>query len=339
MAYISELARWTKGEHSFTALAEAGNLQVQPHSKVGISTSRTRSWIERGKADATHTVRCAQLTRDPALLIKLSKDRRVVVRKTVLQNPLTPFDVVAAARAKDKSPEVFSVADSVLKRRCQAMSADEVVALVNESATEQTLQHVCAHRKLEDRHVQALWDTEITVKNKWHNERIIKLAMLIAARDDLHRFTDETLIGLCERGQWNYATRALVRRRGAVTVALDAMESSGKVDQHALAHIAGMPELSADLAARIYSIADEGRMDVVQAQLASNPAVDWRMFVQERLRRSNVAALGRALAELFVDEPAVWKLAEQLCNNNTTVGEIIDVLNATYPAAREQLGS
>jgi len=339
MTFISELALWAPGEQSFSALAEAADLKVQPRSDVGLTTSRTHSWIARGKTEVIHTERCAKLTRDPALLTKLAKDRRATVRGAVVRNTATPYSLVSTIRLKDKSYDVQRVADDVMKRRIIQMSADEAVALLEDGVTSRTIDLVCGHKDLEDRHVQALADLKLQVFNKWDNVSTVTVAGVLSHREDLSRFSEETLMCLAVRGQWTMAARAMARRRGDVAGLIDEMIARDELSPAPCVFVAKMPRLDPVVATQLYDLATRHRYEEVISQLAANRSVDWRMLLGEKVRRTTVAALGRGLADEFKDEPAVWKLASTLCDGPMTVGEVLDVLRVTHAdAAKGALG-
>ena len=334
MAFIPELAACCSGEQSFTALADAAKLRVEPRADVGIATNATRAWIAAGKADASITERVVNLSRDGVFLTKLSKDRRVQVRAAVARNNATPFDVVARMRYMDKSTDVYRACEDALKRRVARMTADEAAALLVQNASERVIDLACSHAKLTDMHIQSLWDEELKVATRYESERKAKLAHRFADRADLHKFSMETLLGLAQRGESVGVVRAMrVKKDRDENALLDVLltpNAEGRFQTAACSTLSRAEGLDQRAGERLMNAAVEHRWEDVLNGLSMNTSVAWEMFLEERVRRTTVSALGRAISSEFRDDPAVWLLASQLCDAPTTVGEVLAVLRVTH---------
>lgn len=347
MTIIDELAAWAPGENSFTALAEAANLRVKPSRFAGMSTTRMRNWVLKGRSDIEVTQRCVALSQDGAFLAKMAKDRRVNVKLAVLDNPATPIAVLEEGATQNKNWDIRHKAETQITQRVRAMEADAAFALIDDAKSHHLLEVVMLHPKLSDAQIRSVIGREVVVPGRYGSTSTANLGRLAAARGDLKRLEVETLWALAANGSWAETAQALVARNEEAELLefVDRIKAATEIHrthsaQQALGVIARKQSLSATVAEKLFAITEEEK-DVsmllpaarlyLLGSLAANPSVAWELFMSEPVRTVSAQALARGMAATFGDDPAVWLLAVELAENQITIGEMLTVLSSTFP--------
>jgi hypothetical protein len=322
------LAGWALDDVVFEALAEAGRFAI---------TERTNAWVP-------HERSAMQPMDNVEIVPAANRSATAAAQVADMLNPNTPIALIDAVADREINDDVRACAKKSLQWRIAALSGDDAVALVRDGCSEALIGLVAMSASLENRHLLELYKRMVLVTPRWSGSGYtVRAAKFLGARDDLSRFSHEALMPLVREHNNHSAMKYVVRCNltAFATAALDDIEAEAEVGEHRwsdknlmLHVIATMPDMGGRFYERVLHAAEEDAFNtpysVVRA-LGENTWVPWGVLKDEVVSAKTIGAIGRALSEVFKDDPVVWLLAAQLSANWITVGELVEVLCVTCP--------
>lgn len=336
MTLRSQVAKWAPGPRSAGAIAEitGWDWEYVSETKWGIDgETALRAW-NKGRCPVSQAVAAAKACRDSDALAKIIKDRRVAVRVAVLSNQWCPWEtLVEKAVYRGRSQESFTVnstARETLPKAVRAVSFEEAWSKLREGQDRCAFVAVAGHPELSDEHIDMVLSSELGLNT----------ASLIAEHGKLGRLSSESLVKLMEADTegttnlYRFAACGAKERDKLVREAMRIMSARGKTGEGwILAQATGVtPETHRAIRDWMTSECNKPLNSIHM----SNPESPWQLWVEADVSKKGAAdALGRAVADLWGDDPEVWRLVFELLQDfKGSVREMLLWLSIYHPNER-----
>jgi hypothetical protein len=266
------------------------------------------------------------------------KDRRVAVRVAVLSNPLCPWDIlVEKATYRGRGAESYTVqraARETLPKAVTAKSFAEAWAQLRDEQQRVSYVSVAESPKLRDEHVDMILESAFVGADG----KIIKGASLIAEHGRISSLSGESLIRILEAAEGdlvnliNFIATGSPDRDNTVIRAMEVLKSKGN------SRASWLFSNAKGVSAETHRAIRDWMTDVCGRPLdrahMSNPESPWQLWIEADVSRDGAGdALGRAIADVWGDDPEVWRLAfELLTDFRGSVREMLLWLSVYHPS-------